>query len=100
MKKGLETARADGRGNGGKHLPFGRRKHAVSGAGRVGAARTLAPRNNEYGTMRIGLVGNARHGCGGGDSPGLALVGGDALTEEEGTVAAGWASFTTCLVLQ
>lgn len=84
-----------------EYAPFGRRKHAVSGAGRVGAARTLAPRNKEYGTIRIGLVGNARHGCGGGDSPGLALVGGDALTEEEAaTVAAGCASFTTCLVLQ
>lgn len=27
--------------------PFGKRKHAVSGAGRVGAASTLAPRKRE-----------------------------------------------------
>lgn len=50
--------------------------------------------------MRIGLVGSARQGCGGGDSPGLALVGGDAFTEEELALAAGGVSLTTCLVLQ
>lgn len=72
----------------------------MSGAGKVGAARTLAPRNNEYGTMRMGLVGSARQGCGGGESPGLALVGGDAFTDEDATAAVGGVSFTTCLVLQ
>lgn len=66
----------------------------------MGAARTLAPRNKEYGTIKIGFVGSARQGCGGGDSPGLALVGGEAFTDEEATVAAGGVSFTTCLVLQ
>lgn len=82
------------------YKPLGRRKHAVSGAGRVGAAKTLAPRNKEYGTIRIGFVGNAKQGCGGGESPGLALVGGDAFTDEEAAAAAGGVSFTTCLVLQ
>lgn len=75
--------------------PFGKRKHAVSGAGSEGAARTLAPRNNEQGTIRIGFVGRARHGCGGGESPGLELVGGDAFA---GTGVGG--SLTTCRVLQ
>lgn len=85
--------------------PFGSRKQAVSGAGRAGAASTLAPRMREYGTMRIGLVGNAKHGCGGGESPGLELVGGEALAEEDAPVVAGGGgggapSLTTCLVLQ
>jgi len=72
----------------------------VSGAGSAGAARTLAPRNNEYGTMRMGLVGSAKHGCGGGESPGLEL-GGDAFTEDaDVAVGVGNVSFTTCLVLQ
>jgi len=75
--------------------------HAVSGAGSVDAARTLAPRNNEHGTMRMGLVGSARQGCGGGESPGLELVGGDAFTDGVGAAAGvGSVSFTTCLVLQ
>lgn len=83
------------------YKPFGRRKHAVSGAGSAGAARTLAPRNNEYGTIRMGLVGSAKHGCGGGESPGLELVGGDAFTVDACVaVDVGNASFTTCLVLQ
>lgn len=73
----------------------------MSGAGRAGAARTLALRNNEYGTMRMGLVGSARQGCGGGESPGLELVGGDAFTKfGGGAVDVGVASFTTCLVSQ
>lgn len=72
----------------------------MSGAGRVGAANTLAPRNREYGTIRMGFVGSARQGCGGGDSPGLTLVGGDAFTDEEAVLAAGGVSLTTCLVLQ
>jgi len=73
----------------------------VSGVGNAGAARTLAPRNREYGKIRIGLVGSARHGCGGGDSPGLELVGGDVFTEDGAAVAGvGNASFTTCRVLQ
>lgn len=73
----------------------------MSGAGSVGAARTLAPRNNEYGTIRMGLVGNARHGCGGGESSGLELFGGDAFTEDaDVAVGVDNVSFTTCLVLQ
>lgn len=50
--------------------------------------------------MRMGFVGNAKQGCGGGESPGLELVGGDAFTEEGVDVCGGTASFTTCLVLQ
>ena len=42
--------------------PFGSRKQAVSGVGRAGAASTLAPRNREYGTIRIGFVGRAKQG--------------------------------------
>lgn len=72
----------------------------MSGSGRAGAARTLAPRNTVYGKTMGGLVGSARQGCGGGESPGLELVGGDALTEDCGVAGAGTESFTTCLVLQ
>lgn len=49
----------------------------------------------------MGFVGSARHGCGGGESPGLELVGGDAFTEDGAAVGVGGTvSFTTCLVLQ
>lgn len=78
-------------------VPLGMRKHGVSGAGSPGAASTEAPRTSEYGTMRMGLVGRARHGCGGGESPGLELVGGEPLAE---AADVGGVSFTTCLVLQ
>lgn len=67
----------------------------MSGVGRDGAARTLAPRKSEYGTISIGFVGSARHGWGGGESPGLELVGGDDFD-----VGCAGGSLTTCLVLQ
>jgi hypothetical protein len=43
----------------GWNVPFGNKKHGVSGSGRVVPGSVLALRNNEYGTMRIGLVGSA-----------------------------------------
>lgn len=41
-------------------MPFGSKKHGVSGSGNVVPGNVLALRSIEYGTMRIGLVGNAR----------------------------------------
>ena len=87
--------------------PLGMRKQGVSGAGSPGAASTEAPRTSEYGTMMMGFVGSARQGCGGGESPGLELVGGEPLSEEalaeplpDALAPTVGVSFTTCLVLQ
>lgn len=96
----------------GCNVPLGRRKQGVFGAGRPGAARTEAPRTREYGTMRIGFVGRARQGWGcdveeggGGESPGLELVGGDPFKDDADAPLDDGAfvvkpSLTTCLVLQ
>lgn len=94
-------------------LPLGMRKQGALGGGRPGgAAKNEAPLTREHGTMRIGLVGRAKHGWGcddelggGGESPGLELVGGDPFKDDaeapldEGAVVVR-PSFTTCLVLQ
>lgn len=93
-------------------VPLGSRKQGVLGAGRPGAAKTEAPLTREYGTMRIGLVGRARQGCGweeggagGGESPGLELVGGEPFSDDadaplDERAAVVGPSLTTCLVLQ
>lgn len=56
----------------GCNVPFGNKKHGVSGVGRFEPGsrpgRTLAPRNKEYGTIMMGFVGNARKGCWGGSA--------------------------------
>lgn len=85
----------------GWNVPFGNRKHGVSGSGSVAPGRVLAPRSNEYGTMRIGFVGNASAYwfwfCAGGVAPG---DGGADPEVAEPPRAAAKACFTTCLVLQ
>lgn len=102
-------------------VPFGIKKHGVSGFGNPGTVepeRTLAPLNNEYGTIKIGLVGKASKGCcppfpefgeGGDLQVSLGDGGADPEVHEEPlfTVTDGvtdaaelGADFTTCLVLQ
>lgn len=45
-----------------------------------GPGKTLAPRISEYGIITMGLVGNARYGCGGDITGGLLAISGG-LTE-------------------
>lgn len=65
----------------GCNVPFGKRKQGESGAGKLGAERIEALRTSEYGTIIIGFVGKAKQGSGGGESPGLELVGGEPFIE-------------------
>lgn len=83
----------------GWNVPFGRRKHGVSGSGKLAPGRVLALRIREYGTMRIGFVGNASAYCvwAGGVAPG---DGGADPEVAEPPLAVAKTCLTTCLVLQ
>lgn len=83
----------------GWNVPFGNQKHGVSGSGNVAPGRVLALLKSEYGTISIGLVGNANAYWfwAGGVAPGE--VGADPDVVEPAR-AVGKTCLTICLVLQ